>query len=64
MVPVKIQSSMTGALKAPFPFSPTLGLGWRQGPVKVDLALYAHAVMSTNRYRAQPAADLGGSLAF
>jgi hypothetical protein len=64
MVPVKIQSSMTGTLKAPFPFSPTLGLGWRQGPVKVDLALYAHAVMSMNRDRAHPAADLGVSLAF
>jgi len=64
MVPVKIQSSMTGTLKAPFHFSPTLGLGWRQGPAKVDLALYAHAVMSMNRDRAHPAADLGLSLAF
>ena len=64
MVPLRIFSTQSGTLKAPFPFSPTLGLGWRTGPLKIDFALYAHAVMSMNQDRARPAADLSVSANF
>jgi hypothetical protein len=64
MVPVKIESSMTGKLHAPFPFSPTVGLGWRGGNLKVDFALYAHAVMSMHKDAVVPAADLSLSISF
>ena len=64
MVPLKIYSSMSDTLKAPFPFAPTLGLGWRSGPLKVDAALYAHAVMSMHKDKPGPAADLSVSLEF
>jgi hypothetical protein len=58
VAPIRIFSTNTGSLKAPFPFSPTLGLGWRAGRWKIDLAAYAHAVMSMHKNRASPAADL------
>ena len=64
VVPLKIYSSMSDTLKAPFPFAPTLGLGWRSGPLKVDAALYAHAVMSMHKDKPSPAADLSVSLEF
>ncbi len=63
-VPIKIMSTSTGRLHAPFPFAPTVGLGWRNGPVKVDFALYAHAVMSMHKGSPSPAADLGLSFSF
>lgn len=58
VAPVRIFSTNSGNLKAPFPFSPTLGLGWRAGLWKIDLAVYAHAVMSMHKNSASPAADL------
>jgi hypothetical protein len=64
VVPLRIESTLTGKLDTPVPFGPTVGLGWRSGPVRVDLALYAHAVMSMHRGNASPAADLGISLRF
>jgi hypothetical protein len=64
VVPIRIQSTMTGELKTPFPFGPTAGIGWRSGAVKIDFALYAHAVMSMHKGTASPAADLGVSFAF
>jgi len=54
---------MTGRLNAPFPFAPTVGLGWRSGNLK-DFALYAHTVMSMSKDSASPAADLGLSMSF
>ena len=64
MVPVKIYSSMSGTLHAPFPVSPTIGLGWRQGALQIDMALYAHAVMSMHKDGISPAADLSLSIHF
>jgi hypothetical protein len=64
VVPTKITSTLTGELKTPFPFAPTFGLGWRSGAVRVDLALYAHAVMSMHKDKPSPAADLGVALSF
>jgi hypothetical protein len=64
VVPVKITSTLTGELRTPFPFAPTAGLGWRSGPWRVDFALYAHAVMSMNKDKASPAADLGLAFSF
>jgi hypothetical protein len=58
VAPVRIFSTNSGNLKAPFPFAPTLGLGWRAGRWKIDLAAYAHAVMSMHKNTASPAADL------
>jgi hypothetical protein len=64
LVPIKIESSTTGRLHAPFPFSPTLGLGWRPGNLKIDFALYVHTVMSMNKGAVSPAADLSLGVSF
>jgi len=64
VVPIKIFSSMTGRLDAPFPFAPTVGLGWRSGNLKIDFALYAHTVMSMSKDSVSPAADLSLSMSF
>jgi len=64
VVPIKIFSSMTGRLDAPFPFAPTVGLGWRSGNLMIDFALYAHNVMSMSKDSVSPAADLSLSMSF
>jgi len=64
VVPTRVCSSASGTLKAPFPFSPTLGLGWRGDALKIDFAVYAHAVMSMYRDAISPAADLSLALTF
>ncbi len=64
VVPTRVYSSASGTLKTPFPFSPTLGIGWRGDALKIDFAVYAHAVMSMYKDAISPAADLSLSLAF
>jgi hypothetical protein len=64
VAPLRIFSTESGSLKAPFPFGPTLGVGWQHGPWQLDMAVYAHAVMSMHKDRAHPAADLSLSVAF
>ena len=64
VVPIRIVSTMTGKLEAPFPFAPTAGLGWRAGNLKVDFAFYAHTVMSMHKGSASPAADLSLTASF
>jgi hypothetical protein len=64
VVPVRIHSSATREIRPPFPLSPTAGLGWREGPLQVDLAVYAHPVMTIHEGAVSPAADLGVSLRF
>jgi hypothetical protein len=64
VVPLRIESTETGRLTTPFPFAPTLGLGWRHGPWELDLAVYGHAVMSMHADRPRFAADLGLGLRF
>ena len=64
LVPVKIYSSASGQLHAPFPFSPTVGLGWRGENLRIDFAVYAHALMSMYKDKPSPAADLSLSLGF
>jgi hypothetical protein len=64
MVPLKIDSGTTGRLRSPYPVAPTLGLGWRGGRLKVDLVVYAHAVMSMHEGKPSAAADLSLSAEF
>lgn len=64
LVPLRIRSSDSGRLRLPAPVAPTAGLGWQDGPLKVDFAVYAHAVMSMHKDKLSPAADLSLSLAF
>ena len=64
VAPLRIFSTSSGTLKAPFPFAPTLGAGWQAGAWKVDFAAYAHAVMSMHKDRASPAAELSLSWSF
>jgi hypothetical protein len=64
LVPLKIASADTGELKLPAPLAPSLGLGWRQGPVAIDAALYAHPVMSLHKDRVSPTMDLTLSLRY
>lgn len=44
--PLRIWSSQFDAPSLIAPAAPTLGLGWRQGPVTADLAVFAHPVNS------------------
>lgn len=64
VLPWHIASSETGRLRPPFPLGPTAGVGWREGPWRVDLAVYAHAVMSMHAGSPHAAADLSLGLAF
>jgi hypothetical protein len=64
VLPLRIFSSASGTLKTPFPFAPSLGIGWRHGPWRVDAALYAHAVMSMHKDQPRAAADVSLGLAF
>lgn len=64
LAPLRIRSSDSGSLRLPWPVAPTVGLGWRQGPLIIDFALYAHAVMSMHKDRPSPSADLSLGLAF
>ncbi len=64
VVPLRIYSSKSGTLNAPFPLAPTAGLGWKGGPVEIDFALYAHNVMSMHKHAISPAADLSLLLSF
>lgn len=64
VVPLRIDSSAGGRIKPPFPLPPTLGLGWQSDGLSIDLALYAHAVMSIHRGSPAPSADLGVTLAY
>ncbi len=64
LVPLRIRSSDSGRLKLPAPAAPTAGLGWQEGPLKVDLAVYAHTAMSMHKGKLSPAADLSLTLAF
>ena len=58
IVPLKIASSETRELKAPVPLAPTVGLGWRRGPLELGLAVHAQPVMSMHKDRPVPTADL------
>ena len=66
LVPLKIESESTGDVRdqMPLPFSITLGAGWHAERLMVDLALYAHPVMSYERERIFPAADLSVAYRF
>ncbi|WP_457423270.1 hypothetical protein [Roseateles sp. P5_E7] len=64
LVPLRIHSSDSGRLKLPAPVAPTAGLGWQSGPLRIDIAVYAHAVMSMHKDKLSPAADLSLTAAF
>lgn len=64
VAPLRIFSTESGTLKAPFPLGPTIGVGWQHGPWRLDLALYAHAVMSMHKDKPHAAGDLSLSAVF
>ena len=66
LIPLKIESETTGDVRdeMPLPFSITLGAGWHAERLMFDLALYAHPVMSYERERIIPAADLSVAYRF
>jgi hypothetical protein len=64
VAPTKIQSSQVQKISLPFPLAPTFGLGWRREPLRADLAVYVHPLMSLHKNRAAPAADLSLSVDF
>ncbi|TAJ76482.1 MAG: hypothetical protein EPO42_12265 [Gallionellaceae bacterium] len=64
IVPVVIRSSRIKEGSLPFPFSPTIGLGYRQKHFRADVAVYAHSLMSLHQGGVSPAADLSITLNF
>lgn len=47
--PLKIASSQFDSPQPIVPIAPTLGVGWRQGPIRADLALFAHPIDSMHQ---------------
>jgi len=64
VAPIRIHSEKVRAIKLPFPVVPTVGLGWRQKHIRVDLGVYAHPLMSLHKNRIAPAADLSVTVVF
>lgn len=60
--PLAIHFSNLPDKALPFPFSPTFGLGYQRNNFSVDLAVYAHPVMSMHLNRPSMAADLSISV--
>ena len=60
IVPVTIESSITKSIKDDMPsyFSVSAGMGWRKPWGQVDLAFYAHPMMSYQREEFYPGLDL------
>lgn len=57
-MPLDISASNGLSPDLPFPFAPTAGVGWRQGGLNIDLALYAHPLMSMSGGSPKISADL------
>lgn len=64
VAPLRIKSAQVQKINMPFPVAPTFGLGWRNDLLHVDLAVYAHPLMSLHKNGLAPAADLNLSLNF
>lgn len=64
VVPIAIESSKLPEIKLPFPVAPTFGLGWNRGNYDIDLAIYAHPLMSYSRQAIYPSADLSVTYSF
>ncbi len=64
IVPLTINSSKLPEIKLPFPVAPTLGVGWKRAGFNLDLAIYAHPLMSYHKNGIFPAADLSLSYNF
>lgn len=58
VVPIAIKSSRLPEVKLPFPVAPTLGVGWQSDHFDIDLAIYAHPIMSYHKRTVYPSADL------
>jgi len=58
LVPIKLNSDKIDNIDLPAPFVPTMGMGWQGGSLDLDLAVYAHPIMSYQRKKLYPSADL------
>lgn len=63
-VPIRLSASNVEDVRAPFPFSPTVGVAWKDKDWSVDLAVYAHPLMSMHKDKPVLTADLGVSLSY
>lgn len=64
VAPLRMSSSVSGNLKMPFPVAPTAGLGWKSEHIELNIALYAHPVMSIHKNRAAPTVDASATFSF
>lgn len=64
LVPLRLQSDRISEIDPPAPFMPTMGFGWTNKHINIDLALYAHPVMSQQQNSPYPAADVSISAHF
>jgi hypothetical protein len=64
VVPIAIKSSKLPEIKLPFPVAPTFGLGWKRERYDIDLAIYAHPLMSYSTQSIYASADLSISYSF
>lgn len=64
VVPLEFSNGAGDEIEMPFPFAPTLGLGWEAGALSADLAVFAHPIMTFHEGAPVISAELSVSYAF
>jgi len=64
VVPFEFRNGAGDEIEMPFPFAPTLGLGWKGGGLSADLALFAHPIMTFHEGAPVISAELSVSYSF
>jgi len=64
--PLKIEADKVSdySEKLPFPIAPSVGVGWKDGDITIDAALYVQLVMSAQREKILPGLDISISSQF
>lgn len=64
VVPINISSSYLPEIILPFPVAPTVGFGWNNDQLDVNIAIYGHPLMSYSQNRIYLASDISISYKF
>lgn len=64
VVPLEFSNGGGDTIEMPFPFAPTLGIGWENGGLSADLAFFAHPIMTFHENAPVISAELSVSYRF
>ncbi len=64
LVPLQMKSKKIKEFDLPYPFVPSMGVGWKGDNLRLDAVLYAHPVMSYQRRSPYPTVDISLSIGF